>query len=462
MFVALINTLMLVFCSSDAPCTEHHVTVPRDCLPGRLLLSLEYVGQTFQMSTAKTPPSSRHFAVLANGDVICTSASPDVGTVSFAVECRLGMLAWTELIHVTVAEDREILVSFTQSYFEGRIVENAPPNSIIDGLNNIAISVSNFQGRVVADVSQQGAAETSSFEPVSEDTGSQTSLRVKFSITEGPLYMFHLVNNGNGSVALRTLVELDFERQSQYVLLAVAELAGRTASARLRVYVDNINDNAPTLDRSEYHFRFDEPAKTEVVVPGPDITIFGMRVTAFDADDDPLTYSIDGRDAEEFFIDQFTGEIYFRNRAARQRDFEFRVYTDDGLHRSDPGVVKVRVGGTDRDPPVGDDVVEQSRSRRDVRPLRVVEVPENMIGDLVDIGSTRGRPGRQFFAFREPAPRQLELGALTGTVRVRPGERLDFETQPEIDFVVTVTSVDDASGTVCGTIGAIGLLVYRH
>jgi len=48
---------------------------------------------------------------------------------------------------------------------------------------------------------------------------------------------------------------------------------------------------------------------------------------------------------------------------------------------------------------------------------------------------------------REPAPRQLELGALTGTVRVRPGERLDFETEPEIDFVVTITSMDDASGT---------------
>jgi len=54
-------------------------------------------------------------------------------------------------------------------------------------------------------------------------------------------------------------------------------------------------------------------------------------------------------------------------------------------------------------------------------------------------------------------PRQLELGALTGTVRVKPGERLDFETQPEIDFVVIITSIDDASGTLLPVIGALPL-----
>jgi len=146
-FLVLISTLMSA-CTDDLPCTEHHVTIPRDCQPGRLLLSLEYVGQTFHIST--TSPSSRHFAVLANGDVICAAASGplDVGTVSFAVECRLGLLAWTELMHVTVVDDHAVMVSFTQSYFEGRVVENAPPNSAIDDLHNISVTVSNFQGRV--------------------------------------------------------------------------------------------------------------------------------------------------------------------------------------------------------------------------------------------------------------------------------------------------------------------------
>lgn len=49
-------------------------------------------------------------------------------------------------------------------------------------------------------------------------------------------------------------------------------------------------------------------------------------------------------------------------------------------------------------------MVEQSRSRRDVRPLRLVEIPENMIGDVLDVGSGRRH---EFFAFKQPAPRQL-------------------------------------------------------
>ena len=390
LFLVLINTFMLV-CTDDLPCTQHHVTIPRDCQSGRLLLSLEYVGQTFHMSTAAH--SSRHFAVLANGDVICAavSGSPDVGTVSFGVECRLGLLAWTELIHATVVDDSEILVSFTQPYFEGRVVENAPSNSVIDGLHNISVYLSNFQGRVLADVGQP-AVDSSTLGLVADDDSSQTSGKVKFSVSESAANMFHLVSNGDGSVALRTLVELDFERQSQYLLLVVAVVPrlASTASARLRVYVDNINDHAPTLDRTEYYFRLDETARPEVV---PD-----MRVTAFDADDDQLTYTIDGKDADEFFFDPYSGEIYFRHPATqRRRDYELRVYADDGLHRSDPGVVRVRVDGKDQDP----DEVEQSRTRRDVRPLRLVEVPENMIGDVIDIGTSRRH---EFFSFKEPAP----------------------------------------------------------
>jgi len=73
----------------------------------------------------------------------------------------------------------------------------------------------------------------------------------------------------------------------------------------------------------------------------------------------------------------------------------------------------------------------------------VVEIPENMIGDVVDVGSGRRH---EFYEFKEPVPRQLEIVEPSGTVRVRPGERLDFEAQPEIDFVVVIRSVDDASG----------------
>ena len=372
-------SLFLVFFSTwtlargdDLPCTEHHVTIPRHCHSGRLLLSLEYVGQTFQIST--TSPDSRHFAVLANGDVICAAVSgvPVSGNVSFGVECRLGLLAWTEIVHVTVVDNQDLLLSFIQSYFEGHVVENAPPNSAVNGLQNISVSITNFQGRLLADVDKHAVDKNVRLNI--DELRSQKTINVKFSISSGPEHMFSLADNGDGSVALRTLVELDYERQSQYLLSIVAVVPGliATASARVRVYVDNINDNAPTLDRKEYIFQFDDVTRSEEEVKG-------MRITAFDPDNDQLTFSID-HEEDEFFIDPLSGEICFRHPAVVRRSYEFRVYADDGLHRSDPGLFRVQMNSKDQ---VQDDV-GLTRGRRDVRPLRLVEIPENMIGDVVD------------------------------------------------------------------------------
>lgn len=239
----------------------------------------------------------------------------------------------------------------------------------------------NFQGRVLADVDKHTIENTVRLS--NEQLRCQTTISVKFSISSGPEHMFSLANNGDGSVALRTLVELDFERQSQFLLTLVAAVPGLmyTASARVRVYVDNINDNAPTLDRKEYLFQFDD-------VTRPEEEVTGMRVTAFDRDNDQLTYGIDS-EGDEFFIDPLTGEIYFRHLAAVRRNYEFRVYADDGLHRSDPGLVRVQPSRKDQRP----DDVGLSRGRRDVRPLRLVEIPENMIGDVVD-GSVQFPPSR--------------------------------------------------------------------
>ena len=90
-----------------------------------------------------------------------------------------------------------------------------------------------------------------------------------------------------------------------------------------------------------------------------------MRVAAYDMDNDPLTYSIDSDDDgddELFFVDAVTGEIYFRHPwTERRRSYEFQVYADDGLHRSDPATV--RVHRLDQSPP-DDDLVLVEQSRR--------------------------------------------------------------------------------------------------
>ena len=49
------------------------------------------------------------------------------------------------------------------------------------------------------------------------------------------------------------------------------------------------------------------------------------------------------------------------------------------------------------------------------------------------------------FSFKAPAPEQLEVSAVMGNVLLRDAHRLDFETEPEMEFTVVVTRVDDVA-----------------
>ena len=66
-------------------------------------------------------------------------------------------------------------------------------------------NISNFQGHVLTDV-DANQVESNVIRTNDEEIRSQTSLKVQFSISAGPAYMFCLVDNGEGSVTLRTQV----------------------------------------------------------------------------------------------------------------------------------------------------------------------------------------------------------------------------------------------------------------
>jgi hypothetical protein len=422
-------------------------------------------------------------------------------------------------------------ISFRQPAYEGRIAENRATEAVIDGLESIKVHVA-INGFELNDSSVAAAVDcwqrhgerrtpqgdisrdqmrtvtttkTSSkhhsvksvngsllsFHPaaVDEETSIAEGLSVAehrsyfnveqkakpivicYSITSGPVGVFRLVANGDGTVSLRTLVALDYERQSQYLLTVRAEPEpevdnesseevneNAAALAHVRVFVDNVNDNAPQLDVGEYHIRFDVDRNAIQALP--------ISSTAYDLDGDLLTFTLGDFENGDycgkrlFDIDPSNGTIFVRPEVVDEhlldyfRQCRFRLFADDGQHLSDPAVVTVDFDRSkhSRAPAVATPV---ERGRRDVRPLRQVEVPENMIGEVLDLDDGDGSAGvmsglsrhqHEFYAFKEPAPAQLELNALTGKIKVRPGERLDYETQPEINFIVVVTRIDDASG----------------
>ena len=81
------------------------------------------------------------------------------------------------------------------------------------------------------------------------------------------------------------------------------------------------------------------------------------------------------------------------------------------------------------------------RRRRSLRPTKTVELAETSRGQLLTLGTDYA----ERFAFKDTAPHQLDISAVMGNVLLREGQRLDYETEPEVEFVVIVTRVDDVA-----------------
>jgi len=84
---------------------------------------------------------------------------------------------------------------------------------------------------------------------------------------------------------------------------------------------------------------------------------------------------------------------------------------------------------------------DRGRRRRSLRPTKTVELAETSRDQLFTLGTDYS----ERFAFEDPSPRQLDISAVMGNVQLRDGHRLDYETEPEIEFVVIVTRVDDVA-----------------
>jgi len=427
LFVLLHTVSVEVSVELYAP--THRVTIPHDCTAGYTVTSLDFIGQVF-----KTPRPdgflcktvwcsvSDYFTVLPNGDVITVAdVSRFLGQeISFMVDSELGGQSWDEVVVIYV-QDGRTLVTFSQQLYEGYIEENRLENSLVHGLEYLTI--------------RRGSMAHN--DPVI------------FSLLSGSLNHFRLEQTVNDSVQIRSLYPLDHELESQYTLTVMAVTLNDTEKvdgghgqspiyARIQIFVTNVNDNVPMFEQNEYSISI------------PDSTPHGkviLDTLGFDLDGDDIQYALKREDGE-FGISFQTGQIYLKCNAM---DLNSRVYVlevvavDSGRLESLPATVRIKIERGGKSPGEGGRPQQvrgmKARSVRSVRPPKRVEIPESMYGDLLDLDNGY----HEMFLFGEPVPRNLEINPISGTIRLRDGEKLDFETQPEINLVVIVTRVDDAS-----------------
>lgn len=79
------------------------------------------------------------------------------------------------------------------------------------------------------------------------------------------------------------------------------------------------------------------------------------------------------------------------------------------------------------------------RRRRSVRSNVTVTIPETKTGVLVSLESDYS----ERFSLRDPAPPEIDINPVLGSIHLRSGRRLDYEKRTEISFVVEITRVDN-------------------
>ncbi|XP_059351786.1 neural-cadherin-like [Daphnia carinata] len=317
----------------------------------------------------------------------------------------------THAVQVYVV-DRQHLIRFAKPTYRAHVTENAPAGTpvVVEGLFVMA------------------------------DNGSQ----VKFDIMSGGSDSFRIEKMENANCTNQTMARLvtrrplDREIQSVYdlVVRAVSRHPPGTATCRVIISVDDVNDNRPIFSATEYHFEMPSTAMKYDRVG---------RVKAVDADGDHAVYRLTSPSNSFVMIPQ-TGEIILIDPQlpSSNRTYVLQVTAKD---RRDPGWeteqaanVFIRTADKEVEQDQEQHNVVKRRAPRALRPTKRIEfseadgAPEGKLMFALDKPSEKER-----FKIRDDNP--WVTVEPNGNVRVK--RKWDYEElgpEKTIDFWVTITN----------------------
>ena len=128
---------------------------------------------------------------------------------------------------------------------------------------------------------------------------------------------------------IKNIKPLDYETKSKYEFDVQVEDSGivkRIAKTRVVINVRDVNDNAPVFKPNRQTLYI-----AGSVLPGATVTV----VQAFDADNDPLTYSMKGDDLNAFAINSRTGLVTVRTDRLLAPTYLYTISASDGRSRGE-------------------------------------------------------------------------------------------------------------------------------
>ncbi len=196
---------------------------------------------------------------------------------------------------------------------------------------------------------------TSTTRSVAENTGSGIDIGEPVSATDADDDDLEYSLGGTDAASfsidsttgqLRTDASLDYETKTNYtVTIAVSDENGGSDSITVRI---NVTDADETLPNRAPVFSGASTTRSVAENTGSGIDI-GEPVSATDADDDDLEYSLGGTDAASFSIDSTTGQL----RTDASLDYETKtaysvtITVSDGRGGSDSIAVRINVADVD-------------------------------------------------------------------------------------------------------------------
>lgn len=135
---------------------------------------------------------------------------------------------------------------------------------------------------------------------------------------------YFAINHTTGIIALAKPLDYETKTQVEFELFAAdGGHESRWGSAKVTIYVANVNEYSPKFVGLPYEFHVQEKA-----VEGTSVG----QVKAIDEDGNNIIYSITDGDSGFFTIESDTGRIYVRKPLVGQSQFSFIARaTDDGL-----------------------------------------------------------------------------------------------------------------------------------
>ena len=259
---------------------------------------------------------------------------------------------------------------------------------------------------------------------------------------------------------LKTKASLDYETRSVYsVIITVSDGNGGSNTITVVIHITDVDENrAPVFTEGSN--------TTRTIVENTEASVkIGSAVSATDADEDPLAYSLGGTDAAAFAIDTGSGQL----RTNATLDYEAKntylvtvtvsdgnltdfinvtieVTDEDEVADEDEVTDKDEVADEDEDPTTDDPVPSKGSSPENSAPVFVDgtsttrSVPENTGSgvNIEDVVSATDADGDTlFYSLGGTDGTSFSIDSTTGQLRTNAA--LDYETKNAYSVTVTVS-----------------------